>query len=354
MLNETHTPTRKIPLNKNDYPIWSDVEKVMLSSFNQAIKKTNLYVRYLRICGKNVKFCFVGNRLIEVVTSALNHHLVLDQENSADFTIYIWDSYSTKTAKPELKLTRRTRFIDPEQKWRIAAEGLPNYLTASDRKQGFLWVNSLSDYPLDRYATPLRSTLLWWLAGYGFHGLHAGAVGYQGKAALLIGNGGAGKSTTSLLCLQAGFDYLSDDIVLFDSQGQHKVHSLYNSAKVNALGAQYLSTQPVAMETSDRLRAVHCLYPSYQQYLSLSLPIHALILLNIGENDHTEFKPITPATAFTVLAPSTHRVLSIAIGNLSLSLSAIAELTRTVPCYQVNLGKNLDSIPVVIRSILEG
>jgi hypothetical protein len=352
VFNQNLSP--KIPLSKDDYPTWSEVESTLEQSFAQAASRVPLQIRYFSICGKIVQLCFAGTTLIEVVTSALNHHAILAQENSPDFTIYIWDSYSTQTAKPDLKLARSTRYIASQEHWRIGADRWPDYLTASNRKEGFLWVNSLSDYPLDRYAMPLRYTLLWWLADSGFHGLHAGAVGWQGKGALLIGNGGAGKSTTSLLCLQAGFDYLSDDIVLLDCKEQPFVHSLYNSARTNALGENGLSTTPFARETEDRLRAVHCLYPSYQKYLSLNLPIQALIVLNISEKEETEFKPISSGSAFTVLAPSTHQVISIQIGTQTASLRAIAQLTRTVPSYQMNLGKNLDTIPVAIRSILEG
>jgi len=345
---------QKIPLNLNDYPIWSEFEEEMLLAFNQALLKTNLYVYCFNICGKIIKLCFAGPALIKAVTSALNHHAVLEQESSPDFTIYIWDCDSTNTSTPDFKLNRATKFNDPQGNWRVAAERLPRYLTAANRKHGFLWANSIVDYPIDRYATPLRTTLLWWFAGYGFHGLHAAAVGWKGKGALLIGNKGTGKSTSSLLCLQEGFDYLGDDIVLFNFQKKTFVHSLYNTTKINAADKISLTTTAVAKEGGDRQREVHSLYPSYQKNLNLSLLIHALIVLNISEKDKTEFQTISSGSAFTILAPSTHKTLSIAIGTQAVSLSAIAQLARLVPSYLMNLGKNADTTIAAIRSILEG
>ena len=353
VLNKEAPSTKMVPLNISDYPLWPEFEEEMFRAFRQAVKKTNPYIYCFKICGKIIRLCFAGTALIEAVTRALSHHAVWEQETSADFTIYIWDSYSTNTTKSDFKLNRTTRFIDPKGNWRVSAERLPHYLTAANREHGFLWVNSVSDYPIDRYATPLRTTLLWWLAAYGFHGLHAAAVGWEGKGVLLIGNKGAGKSTSSLLCLQEGFDYLGDDIVLFDFKEQPFVHSLYNSAKINALGENSFSTTPFAKEAGDRQREVHCLYPLYQKYLSLSLPIHGLIVLNISDKEKTEFQPISSGTAFTILASSTHKTLSIAIGTQTVSLSAIAQLARAVPSYLMNLGKIPDTTPAAIRSILE-
>jgi energy-coupling factor transporter ATP-binding protein EcfA2 len=41
--------------------------------------------------------------------------------------------------------------------------------------------------------------------------LHAGCVGAQGKAALLVGESGAGKSTLALHCMLQGLDFLTED-----------------------------------------------------------------------------------------------------------------------------------------------
>lgn len=46
--------------------------------------------------------------------------------------------------------------------------------------------------------------------------IHGGAVAYNGKAYLLTGVSGAGKSTTACALMQAGFDSLEDDICLLD------------------------------------------------------------------------------------------------------------------------------------------
>jgi len=47
--------------------------------------------------------------------------------------------------------------------------------------------------------------------------LHAACVGFDGRGVLLTGEGGAGKSTASLVCGEAGFDLLSEDAVFVDT-----------------------------------------------------------------------------------------------------------------------------------------
>lgn len=46
--------------------------------------------------------------------------------------------------------------------------------------------------------------------------LHAACIGREGRGVLLMGESGAGKSTVSLLCLLAGFEFLSEDSVFVE------------------------------------------------------------------------------------------------------------------------------------------
>lgn len=49
--------------------------------------------------------------------------------------------------------------------------------------------------------------------------LHAGAVALDGRAALIVGQSGAGKTTATIGLARSGFDYLTDDVVLLDAEG---------------------------------------------------------------------------------------------------------------------------------------
>lgn len=72
------------------------------------------------------------------------------------------------------------------------------------------------------------------LARHGLHALHAGAVGLDGAAALLIGPSGSGKSTATLRLTQAGARFIADDTCYVDSTLQ--VHGLADRSRVDPGG----------------------------------------------------------------------------------------------------------------------
>ena len=88
----------------------------------------------------------------------------------------------------------------------------------------------------DLRAHPACYALAAWLAGPSTQVLHAGAVAYEGAAALIIGASGVGKSTTVLACAMAGAGFLGDDLVLVESgrdneNAEPTVHCLFATAQ---------------------------------------------------------------------------------------------------------------------------
>lgn len=65
---------------------------------------------------------------------------------------------------------------------------------------------------------------------------HSGAVGRNGRFLLLLGPGKAGKSTATLACVRAGWDYAGDDFVLLNPQSG-LVAPLFSSARLRHSGA---------------------------------------------------------------------------------------------------------------------
>ena len=86
--------------------------------------------------------------------------------------------------------------------------------------------------PSYEYAAPLRALIHRWAIGRGMPLVHAGAVARDGRAALIVGEKGAGKSTTTLACVAAGLSYLADDRCLVTAKPEPKVYSVYSCAKV--------------------------------------------------------------------------------------------------------------------------
>jgi hypothetical protein len=103
------------------------------------------------------------------------------------------------------------------------------------------WSETVADVPVWEAHRPLRFALRWWAAVHDAALLHAAAVAVDGRGALLVGAGGAGKSTTAYSCLGSGLDVLGDDycLVRVPADGDDvTVHATYRLGNLddNALG----------------------------------------------------------------------------------------------------------------------
>ena len=93
------------------------------------------------------------------------------------------------------------------------------------------WAQAAEHIPPWEIASPLRAILGWWALENDDLLVHGAAVGWAEDGLLLTAQGGSGKSTTALACLQAGLNYTGDDYVLLSGQAPD-IYSLYNTAKL--------------------------------------------------------------------------------------------------------------------------
>lgn len=82
--------------------------------------------------------------------------------------------------------------------------------------------------------------------------LHAACVGRDGEGVLLMGGSGSGKSTLSLLCLLAGFEFLSEDSVFVDPRSLLAT-GVANFVHVRADSLRWVQTRESAAIRSARV-----------------------------------------------------------------------------------------------------
>lgn len=328
------------------------------AAYAAALVETNQLTHCYRIAGYTVRLAFAGPALISLLTPALAH-LACPAEATPDLTLCLWDGSSTG--------------VEPSQPWTISAIGLRgelptwsdetiltaiqpdvNAVSIFDRSQGigFYWIDSPCSLRVYERAAPLKVLLHWWLRESGLTLIHAGAVGTAAGAVLIVGKSGAGKSTTTLACLEAGLHYLADDRCLLGLTPIPQVYCVYNSAKLHlAQMARFpgLLTRVNNLAETTNEKALLYLQQLLPQQLAQQLPIRALLLANVAGTTQTSLAPISRMQLLRDFVTST---LVYQPGAVQAEVAMMTALVRQLPCYQINLGSDLAGIPPVVEQAI--
>lgn len=217
--------------------------------------------------------------------------------------------------------------------------------------QGLFWVNDANDLPPWEPSAPFRNLFHWALADIGLAFAHAAVVGTEGGGVLLAGRGGAGKSTTAMVCVDAGWEYVSDDYCVLDPTGQPTAHAIYGTAKLSpAALARMPRLEDVARYQRDDSKVVLDLGASLPAQLADSLPLRAVVIPTVSETTGRLHR-LSDAAGARAIVPSTLFQLP---GARQSSLAAIAAILRRVPVFGLEVGPNFDAIPAALRPAIEG
>jgi hypothetical protein len=325
--------------------------------FESAQQATEVVERRYIIGGFLIRLSFAGTALLSL-TRALEH-LATDNHSTPDLTICLWDSESTG----QRMVSRPWQEEDFLARGVIQGYNTERIYTAFQHGSGAVSVLDThlnlavfwapdTKLPYWEYGSPLRSILHWWLLSQGLQLVHAAAVGNASGGVLIGGKGGSGKSTTALCCLESDLFYAGDDYTLLGLNGGPVVHSLYNSAKLNSDHVKRFPALLPKIANPDRLadeKALLFVNEHYSAKVASRLPVRAILLPRVTGLPDTLFKRVSVAMALAALAPSTIFQLPRA-GNEALKF--LAAFARHLPCYSLEVGTNLSTIPPVIEGIL--
>ena len=321
-------------------------EASLLHFFEQASEVFALaapkrYDFFISLNGKGIKLSFANEEFRTILTQALGH-LESAPVADPDLTVCLWDTASNGLSIPAIPWTREQCLprgnIDKWQSQRFAATilwGSPA-LSFLDRKTktALYWASDFRLIPYWERGAPLRSIFQWWAEGMGGTILHAGAVGRETGGVIFVGRAGAGKSTTTLSCMNSSLSYASDDYCLFLPQPVPRIFSLYTSAKVGWTTLEKLPHLGQVERTQEE-KALLYFYPQKKEKLIPSFPLKALFVPRITGTDSVDIVPCSTGQALIALAPNTLFQLPIPGTN---TLRTIAQFVSSVPCFQLNLG----------------
>lgn len=331
-----------------------------LAAFERAAAAAGAVARDYEIGGRSVRLCFAGSAFLPYITPAFEH-LAAPPSCEPALTVCFFDNESTGTVMPPPPWGPddygRHGVIVGYNTDRIHTTFEPGvdllHVYDAARARAVYWARTAARVPYWETSFPMRVILHWWLRDLPFQPCHAGAVGFPGAGALIAGNSGSGKTTTTLACLDSELMFAGDDYVLVRTDPEPYVYSLYSTAKLNAEDLPRFPRLAGEVSNRERLGTEKALLflaaGGYRAKLSRGFPIRAIFLPRVTGRRDTRLSPARPADALKAIAPTTLLHLQRAGRQ---TLEKTARLVRRVPSYWLEAGTELAQIPGAVAEAL--
>ena len=215
----------------------------------------------------------------------------------------------------------------------------------------YTWFPSIAALSTWVTAIPFRTVLSWHCNLHGMQLVHGAAVALGGKAVLLAGQGGAGKTTTVLASALAGLGYIGDDYCAVEPD-KALIHMVYRTAKTWRPTLDFLpALEPLIVnphELPDKKGIMF--FEDDDLTLVRSAQLAAILLPRFGTERGTKALPATHADAIRAILPST--ILGL-LGGTSATPRLIMQLAHSVPVFHLELGTDIEAVPDAIAQLLE-
>lgn len=200
------------------------------------------------------------------------------------------------------------------------------------------------------WCSPLRHVLSWWAAWQGGALVHAAAVATDDGAALLVGPGGSGKSTTALACLDSSVRVLGDDycVLVSDRAGVPVVTPLYRRAKVAPRSLELLPGLG-PRRTGDVVVGKEVVAVDPPTGSAASPPVVAVVATEIADAGPPRFRAVSRATVLRRLAPST---LGQSAGAEQETWTRLTATARHAAAFTLTVGPELAGVPATLAALI--
>jgi hypothetical protein len=313
--------------------------------------------------GHGVRIRLVGRRLARWFSAPFAHLAARDGERIVpSLAIDLWDEEETGIPCPlsaqdgqSWDVGGGAFTLSPDR--RFVGFRFRESLTGLDRKAQHVVGSQAGADRLSLYerGKPLHVLLTMWYSDRGIQLVHSGLVARDGRGVLLPGKGGAGKSTSALACLSAGFDYVGDDYVGVEilGPGAFQAHSVFGSTWLEPgqlLRFPELASHAIAGLYAWERKPLVLLTPLFPQRLVRGASIRALALPRIADASATRFRPAAKAEVLLEIVPSS--LLDQLLRPGAEGFRRLVKLVDGVPTYWLELGRDLAGIPPAVDALL--
>lgn len=330
------------------------------SQFLKATKHDRQQFHYFQVANFVIRLWFANETLVDIITPSLAHLAIKEPVSPADLTICLWDSASTQT--PEIAPSLPNSFYSDRGELiycnneRVFSLMDPHTraLSLFDKQtnRAMYWVKSVSDLPWWASGSPLQYLLHWWSFDKGFQLTHAASLGHDAGGVVIAGKSGSGKSTTTLLCLQQGMRYLSEDYCLLQENPTPHIYSVYNSAKLEQKTLDIFPDLKKYIVNTNRQpheKALLFQQQIYPEKILKACPLKAMLVSVIDSSRPSWLEPISIENMMPALAVSTMWQL---IRSGTATFNRLKNISQSVPCYRLHLGTDLANIPTIVEKLL--
>lgn len=336
---------------------------ILSDAFDRAwARPADIHEAWFVFVDRPVRLRIAGEGLASDLFRAFSHLRAEPSDEAPALDVCLFDERATGVSVPGLAPVgdlndQGETLVSDDGRYVVVAR--PQTRTACDRKGRVLvgWVgrnDHLTQYELGR---PLHSELLLWHKDRGALAIHAGMAARGGDAVLLGGPGGAGKSTSALVSLLAGFEYMADDYVALtqDADGPYVGHSLYCSthlepSHLRRFPALVPHAIPGRLPREDK--SLVLLSDVRPEGLSRKATVRAVALPRVVDADATRLRPASPVESLLRMAPSSLLLLPYA-GLVESEFQRLTRFLETTPTYWLELGRDMTQIPQRIGELLE-
>jgi hypothetical protein len=296
--------------------------------------------------GRPVVIRTVGKALAEGLTRPFVHlHAAGGSSRIPQLRIDVWDpdepaaaaDVASESGGNTIEISRDGRFVH-----QLLPHGSLAFDRASSRIVGCLAWRRCDD--VYHRGKPFARMLAEWYADRHVPIAHAALVASGEEGLLLAGRGGSGKSTFSVACARSGLGFAGEDYTALELSDAPRVtgHSAYNSAFLDpAASAWFPELGPHLLPSRDPAepKSVVVLADVWPDRLIPAAVIRAVALCRLAATAEPRIRRAGRAEALLALAPSS---LLQVHGRRRDSLDYLARLVESVPCFHVELGRDVE------------
>jgi hypothetical protein len=182
--------------------------------------------------------------------------------------------------------------------------------------------------------------------------IHAFAAAYEGRAALLVGGVGAGKTTTGMALLNAGWRLLSNDSPILNDEGMVLSYPGVLAAYGDTFG-RFAATEDLATAEPEKKGRAKITVEAEAVWPGVWLdaaPAKAIFFPQIEDRSNHAVERISAPDALRRLLP--HAVEQWDRDMIGRHLLLLRNLVEKTPAYVLRLGPDVLGIPDVLAGVL--